>query len=170
KELRENIDDIDQYTQEVHHGYFSQDKAGRKDVKFVETSTGNSKKDDYTYELIMKDKERLLSFNSDLKFIFSHSALREGWDNPNVFQICTLNETYSDIKKRQEIGRDLRLAVSQYGFDINTLTVIANESYDVFCNTLQKEYEEDAGIRFGVIEDHTYANIVVFKDGKTEVR
>src|SRR5699024_12153428 len=103
KELRENIDDLDQYTQEVHHGYFSQDKAGRKDVKFVETSTGNAASDDYAYELIMKDKERLLSFDTNLKFIVSHSALREGWDNPNVFQICTLNETYSDIKKRQEI-------------------------------------------------------------------
>lgn len=171
KELRENIDDIDQYTQEVHHGYFSQDKSGRKDVKFVETSTGNSASDDYAYELIMKDKERLLSFNTSLKFIFSHSALREGWDNPNVFQICTLNETYSDIKKRQEIGRGLRLAVNQdgerqHGFDINTLTVIANESYDVFCNTLQKEYEDDAGIRFGYIEEHSFTNIIIVKDNQ----
>ena len=117
------------------------------------------------------DKERLLSFDSDLKFIFSHSALREGWDNPNVFQICTLNESYSEIKKRQEIGRGLRLAVNQkgerqQGFSINTLTVIANESYDVFCNTLQKEYEEDAGIKFGFIEEHTYSNIMVIKDGQ----
>jgi type III restriction enzyme len=169
KDLRINISDIEKYTEEVHHGYFSQDKAGRTDVKFVETSTGNAASDDYAYELIMKDKERLLSFDTNLKFIFSHSALREGWDNPNVFQICTLNETYSDIKKRQEIGRGLRLAVNQdgerqYGFDINTLTVIANESYDVFCNTLQKEYEEDAGIRFGYIEDHVFANITIVKD------
>lgn len=173
KKLRENIDDIDQYTNEVHHGYFSQDKAGRKDVTFVETRTGNAASDDYAYELIMKDKERLLSFDSNLKFIFSHSALREGWDNPNVFQICTLNETYSDIKKRQEIGRGLRLAVNQngerqHGFNINTLTVIANESYDVFCNTLQREYEEDAGIRFGYIEEHVYANIMVVKEGSEE--
>src|SRR5690625_2303293 len=100
RELRENIEDMDQHINDVHHGYFSQDKAGRKDVKFIETSTGNATSDDYAYELIMKDKERLLSFDSSLKFIFSHSALREGWDNPNVFQICTLNETYSDIKKR----------------------------------------------------------------------
>ena len=175
KSLRENIDDPRLEAAKVHHGYFSQDKAGRKDIKFVETKTGDSQNDDYAYELIMKDKERLLSFGSDLKFIFSHSALREGWDNPNVFQICTLNETYSDIKKRQEIGRGLRLAVDQegerqHGFDINTLTVIANESYDVFCNTLQKEYEEDAGIKFGVIEDHTYANIIISKDGETEER
>lgn len=173
KELRENIDDLDRYTQEAHHGYFSQDKAGSKNVKFIETSTGNSASDDYAYELIMKDKERLLSFDSNLKFIFSHSALREGWDNPNVFQICTLNETYSDIKKRQEIGRGLRLAVNQdgirqHGFDINTLTVIANESYDVFCNTLQKEYEDDAGIRFGYIEEHSFANIIIVKDNQEE--
>ena len=173
KELRENIADIDQYSKDVHHGYFSQDKSGTKDIKFVETKTGNSQNDDYAYELIMKDKERLLSFDSKLKFIFSHSALREGWDNPNVFQICTLNESYSDIKKRQEIGRGLRLAVDQdgerqHGFAVNTLTVIANESYDVFCNTLQKEYEEDAGIKFGFIEDHTYSNIIVVKEGKEE--
>src|SRR5699024_1044754 len=171
--LREGIADIEAYTENVHHGYFSQDKAGTKDVKFVETTTGNSARDDYAYELIMKDKERLLSFDSDLKFIFSHSALREGWDNPNVFQICTLNETYSDIKKRQEIGRGLRLAVNQegerqHGFDVNKLTVIANESYDVFCNNLQKEYEEDAGVKFGYIEEHVFANIIVVRDGQEQ--
>lgn len=173
KELRKDIDDLDQYANAVHHGYFSQDKAGRSDAKFVETKTGNSASDDYAYELIMKDKERLLSFDSDLKFIFSHSALKEGWDNPNVFQICTLNETYSDLKKRQEIGRGLRLAVNQdgerqYGFSINTLTVVANEAYDVFADTLQKEYEEDTGIRFGFIEDHFFANIVITRDGFEE--
>lgn len=173
RELRETIDDIGQYSKDVHHGYFSQDKSGTKDVKFVETNTGNSQNDDYAYELIMKDKERLLSFDSKLKFIFSHSALREGWDNPNVFQICTLNESYSEIKKRQEIGRGLRLAVNQegerqHGFAVNTLTVIANESYEVFCNTLQKEYEEDAGIKFGFIEAHTYSNIIVVREGKEE--
>lgn len=173
KKLRENIKDIDQYSKNVHHGYFSQDKSGRKDVKFVETKTGNSQNDDYAYELIMKDKEKLLSFDSNLKFIFSHSALREGWDNPNVFQICTLNESYSEIKKRQEIGRGLRLAVNQegerqHGFAINTLTVVANESYDVFCNTLQKEYEDDAGIKFGYIEEHTYASMIVMKEEKEQ--
>ncbi|MCR8969082.1 DEAD/DEAH box helicase family protein [Facklamia sp. 7083-14-GEN3] len=173
QELRAGMDDLDQEVRNVHHGYFSQDKAGRSDVKFVETSSGNATMDDYAYELIMKDKERLLSFDSKLKFIFSHSALKEGWDNPNVFQICTLNDTYSDIKKRQEIGRGLRLAVNQegerqYGFTINTLTVIANESYEVFADTLQKEYEEDSGIRFGYIEDHLFANLVVVKDGFEE--
>lgn len=173
KELRRGIPNIEQFAAEVHHGYFSQDKAGRKDVKFIETKTGNAASDDYAYELIMKDKERLLSFESNLRFIFSHSALREGWDNPNVFQICTLNETYSDIKKRQEIGRGLRLAVNQagerqHGFHINTLTVIANESYDVFCNTLQKEYEEDAGVRFGYIEEHSFANIMIIRESHEE--
>src|SRR5699024_7664837 len=173
-ELREDIHDLEDYTKSIHHGYFSQDKAGRSsDIRFVETTTGNAQRDDYAYELIMKDKERLLSFDSDLKFIFSHSALKEGWDNPNVFQICTLNETYSDLKKRQEIGRGLRLAVNQdgerqHGFSINTLTVVANEAYDVFADTLQKEYEEDTGIRFGFIEDHLFANILVTRDGFEE--
>ena len=96
--------------EEVHNGYFSQDKKGSwSDTK------GNSLADDDTFKLIMKDKERLLDINEPLRFIFSHSALREGWDNPNVFQICTLNETHSELKKRQEIGRGLRLSVNQEG-------------------------------------------------------
>ena len=94
----------------------------------------------------MKDKERLLSLEEPLRFIFSHSALREGWDNPNIFQICTLNESSSKIKKRQEIGRGLRLAVdNQYKRirgKLNLLSVIANESYDSFAKTLQKELQE----------------------------
>ena len=114
----------------------------------------------------MKDKEKLLSFDTKLRFIFSHSALREGWDNPNVFQICTLNETNSEIKKRQEIGRGLRLCVNQmgerlHGSAINTLTVMANESYEDYAKSLQHEYEDDEGIRFGYIEKHTFANISV---------
>ena len=122
----------------------------------------------------MKDKERLLSFDTKLRFIFSHSALREGWDSPNVFQICTLNETKSEVKKRQEIGRGLRLCVNQngerqHGFTINTLTVMANESYDQFAATLQKEYEKDEGIRFGIIENHSFANLPVKQpDGTTK--
>ncbi|MBQ3161620.1 MAG: DEAD/DEAH box helicase family protein [Oscillospiraceae bacterium] len=145
----------------VHNGYFSVDKKG----VFKDTN-GNTTSDDDAYNLIMKDKEKLLSFDTKLRFIFSHSALREGWDNPNVFQICTLNETNSDIKKRQEIGRGLRLCVNQtgerlYGSSINTLTVMANESYEDFAKKLQKEYETDEGIRFGFIEKHTFANITV---------
>ncbi|SNQ61009.1 conserved hypothetical protein [Candidatus Methanoperedens nitroreducens] len=101
----------------------------------------------------MKDKEQLLDINEPLRFIFSHSALREGWDNPNVFQICTLNETKSELKKRQEIGRGLRLPVDMSGnriqdSTINRLTVIANESYDDFARQLQSEIEEDCGVSF----------------------
>ena len=133
---------------ETHNGYFSQDSKGKiKDTK------GDTKADDDTYSLIMKDKEKLLNLDNSLRFIFSHSALREGWDNPNVFQICTLNETKSEIKKRQEIGRGLRLAVDQtgkrtYDQNINRLTVIANESYDDFAKALQKEIEDDCGVEF----------------------
>lgn len=132
----------------VHNGYFSQDRKGK-----LKDTSGETKADDDTYNLIMKDKEKLLSLENPLRFIFSHSALREGWDNPNVFQICTLNETKSEIKKRQEIGRGLRLAVDQsgrrtYDRNINRLTVVANESYDDFAKTLQKEIEEDCGVSF----------------------
>jgi len=133
----------------VHDGYFSKDTKGNlKDTK------GTTDADRSTYELIMKDKERLLSPEEPLQFIFSHSALREGWDNPNVFQICTLNESDSYVKKRQEIGRGLRLPVDTDGqriFDrsINVLTVIANESYETFAKALQDEIEEETGVSFG---------------------
>lgn len=101
----------------------------------------------------MRDKETLLSFGSPLRFIFSHSALKEGWDNPNVFQICMLNETRSPLKKRQEIGRGLRIAVNQEGRrvrdeNVNILTVVPNESYELFSANLQKEYEDECGIKF----------------------
>ncbi len=133
---------------DIHNGYFSQDSKGRD-----KDTSGETKADDSTYNLIMKEKEKLLGMDNSLRFIFSHSALREGWDNPNVFQICTLNETKSDIKKRQEIGRGLRLAVDQSGRrihdqNINRLTVIANEAYDDFAKALQKEIEEDCGVAF----------------------
>lgn len=134
--------------QMAHDGYFSQDRKGvLKDTK------GSTEEDRSTYERIMKDKERLLSSDEPLQFIFSHSALKEGWDNPNVFQICTLNEGESYVKKRQEIGRGLRLPVNEEGeriFDrsINTLTVIANESYEVFAKTLQQEIEDETGQKF----------------------
>lgn len=133
---------------EVHNGYFAQDKKGH-----FKDSKGETDADNDTYKLIMQDKERLLDLTVPLSFIFSHSALREGWDNPNVFQICTLNETKSELKKRQEIGRGLRLAVDQTGnriFDknINRLTVFANESYDDFAKQLQKEIEDDFGVVF----------------------
>jgi len=95
----------------------------------------------------MREKERLLTFDEPVSFIFAHSALKEGWDNPNVFQICTLNQTVSEMKKRQEIGRGLRLPVNQDGERImddtvNILTVVANESYEVYAANLQNEYRE----------------------------
>ena len=134
--------------EEVHNGYFSQDNKGR-----IKDTGGETQLDDDTYKLIMKEKERLLDVNVPLRFIFSHSALREGWDNPNVFQICTLNETKSEVKKRQEIGRGLRLSVNQSGqriFDrnINKLTVVANERYEDFAKALQNEIQEDCGVDF----------------------
>lgn len=163
--------DKDTIANQVHDGYFSIDTKGRGSSKqefFVDTS-GSTLADGDAYNLIMKDKERLLDLDTKLKFIFSHSTLREGWDNPNVFQICTLNETNSTIKKRQEIGRGLRIAVDQdgervYGFDVNTLTVMANESYEDFAKELQKEIEKEEGIKFGVVEEHSFANIPVFDE------
>lgn len=133
---------------QIHDGYFSTDKKGR-----LKDTSGETKADDDTYRLIMQDKERLLDINTPLRFIFSHSALREGWDNPNVFQICTLNETKSEIKKRQEIGRGLRLAVDQtgnrvYDRNVNQLLVVANESYEDFARDLQKEIQEECGVQF----------------------
>ncbi|MFH2045020.1 MAG: DEAD/DEAH box helicase family protein [Pseudomonadota bacterium] len=167
--------DLETTAQDVHNGYFAIDKkkttSGRS-VEIFKDSHGEGKAsaDESAYRLIMQDKERLLSFDTKLKFIFSHSALKEGWDNPNVFQICTLNETSSVMKKRQEIGRGLRIAVNQdgervHGFDVNTLTVMANESYEEFAKQLQKEIEEETGIKFGIIEKHIFANILVPTDG-----
>lgn len=160
--------DIETEVDKVHNGYFAQDKKG-----YLKDTKGDTTADEDAYSLIMKDKEKLLNFNTKLRFIFSHSALKEGWDNPNVFQICTLSEAKSEIKKRQEIGRGLRLAVNQagervYGFNVNTLTVMANESYEDFAKKLQSEYEEDGTLKFGIVEKHTFANIVIKKDGKKE--
>ncbi len=150
----------------VHNGYFSQDKG-----KFRDSKEGRpTKADDETFKLIMRDKERLLDIDTPLRFIFSHSALREGWDNPNVFQICTLNETKSDIKKRQEIGRGLRLCVDQNGErnlerSVNRLTVVANESYEAFSKALQSEIEEETGVKFeGRIKNARERKKVKFKD------
>ena len=138
----------------VHDGYFAKDKIGQwKDSRDTKGEGGRTKDDDSAYNLIMKDKERLLDPNEPLRFIFSHSALREGWDNPNVFTICTLNETSSEMKKRQEIGRGLRLPVDINGERVhdqntNILTVVANESYADFSRKLQTEIEQETGISF----------------------
>ena len=152
--------------EEVHNGYFSADKKGKwKDTK------GNTLADNDSFKLIMKNKEKLLDINEPLQFIFSHSALREGWDNPNVFQICTLNETHSELKKRQEIGRGLRLSVNQEGIriqdnNINRLTVVANESYEDFAKQLQSEIEEDCGVSFkGRIKNKRKRTTVKYRKG-----
>jgi type III restriction enzyme len=127
---------------------FTKRKGGR--IELEDSASGESKKDEAAYDLIMKDKERLLSFDTKEAFIFSHSALREGWDNPNIFQICTLHQTTSEIRKRQEVGRGVRLAVSQIGErthdpEVNVLTVVANQSYEDYVRQLQEEIHEEYG-------------------------
>ncbi|MCR5064501.1 MAG: DEAD/DEAH box helicase family protein, partial [Bacteroidales bacterium] len=137
--------------EEVHRGYFSIDKKGHA-VNSEVPKRGDGTSDDISaYDLILKNKERLLSFEEPTRFIFSHSALREGWDNPNVFQICTLRHATSEVAKRQEVGRGLRICVNQDGdrmdsqmlgadmFGVNKLTVVANESYNTFVSALQSE-------------------------------
>jgi len=164
--------DLNSTAKEVHNGYFSRDKKGRW-TDTAENNAGNRENAERAYNLIMKEKEKLLSFDTPLKFIFSHSALKEGWDNPNVFQICTLRDIQSERERRQTIGRGLRLCVNQHGvrvrgFEVNTLTVIATENYEQFAENLQKEIEEETGIYFGVVEMHQFAAIaVVSPDGQT---
>lgn len=136
----------------VHDGYFSQDKKGN-----YKNTRGDTQDDTSTYNTIMRDKEWLLSFACPLRFIFSHSALKEGWDNPNVFQVCTLIDQKSALTARQKIGRGLRLCVDQNGEriedrNINLLHVMANESFAEFADTLQKEIEEETGIKFGILQ------------------
>jgi len=155
--------DLDTAAADVHNGYFSIDKKGGW-TDTAETNQSNRDSAERAYNLIMKDKERLLSFDTSLKFIFSHSALKEGWDNPNVFQICTLRDIRTERERRQTIGRGLRLCVSQdgqrqRGFELNTLTVIATESYEEFAENLQREIENETGIRFGVVEKHQFASL-----------
>ena len=149
---------------DVRKAYFSQvKKAGR--TEFVDSSEKASKEDD-SYDLIMKDKARLLDHDEPVRFIFSHSALREGWDNPNVFQICALREMGAMVERRQTIGRGLRLPVvkTEDGFervaegDVASLTVVANESYQAFAKSLQKEYQ-DAGVSLGLVRDNEFARI-----------
>ena len=166
--------DLSQAAEEAHNGYFSIDrKGGWTDT--VENNQTNRDNAERAYNLIMKEKEKLLSLETPLKFIFSHSALREGWDNPNVFQVCALRNIRTEQERRQTIGRGLRLCVNQEGkrlrgFDVNTLTVVAMESYKEFAENLQQEIERDTGIRFGVVEAHQFAAIsVAGDDGQTTV-
>jgi len=155
--------------EDVHKGYFSQDKKG-----FTDAEGDNENAD--TYDLIMKDKERLLSLDEPTHFIFSHSALREGWDSPNVFQICTLRATKSLREKRQTIGRGLRIPVNQEGErvrnnSLNQLTVVVNDSYKTFAEKLQVEYEKECGVKFGVVTPDLIVDVVrngVFGDQSLE--
>ena len=176
--LNQNLVEKEKEAEICHDGYFSIDKksktSNKKDkFEYFKDTKGNTNADNDTFNKIMKDKEKLLSFSEPLRFIWSHSALKEGWDNPNVFQICTLNETNSEMKKRQEIGRGLRIAVNQSGervrgFDVNTLTVMANESYDDFVKGLQTEMEKEENIKFGIVNDHAFANIVIHYNDKED--
>ena len=157
--------DLSSAAEDVHNGYFSIDKKGGWSDT-AENNAGNRDNAERAYNLIMKEKEKLLGFDTPLKFIFSHSALKEGWDNPNVFQICTLREIGTERERRQTIGRGLRLCVKQSGervrgFEVNRLTVIATETYEQFAENLQKEYEAETGIRFGIVEQHQFAAIAV---------
>ena len=177
----------------VHGGYFSIDKKNSKGLKedeliLVEPKINKKEdkenedvsSDEDAFELIMKDKERLLSLEEPVRFIFSHSALREGWDNPNIFQICTLKKSNSEISKRQEIGRGLRICVNNNGdrmdydilekdfFNINTLTVVASESYDLFTKSLQNEIAENLSRKVYRIFDYKHFDGRKLKNQKGE--
>ncbi|MEO8149058.1 MAG: DEAD/DEAH box helicase family protein [Bacteroidia bacterium] len=154
--------------EQIHNGYFSQDKRTITPFEVVTNKT-NTQAEDSTFNLIMRDKERLLDMNEPLRFIFSHSALKEGWDNPNVFQICSLREMGSSRERRQTLGRGLRLPVNQDGdriFDenINKLTVISSEGYADFAVGLQKEYEDDCGVTFGKVNKNAFAKLSMLID------
>ena len=157
--------DVSHAAAEVHNGYFSIDKKGGW-TDTAENNQANRDNAERAYNLIMKEKEKLLDLETPLKFIFSHSALREGWDNPNIFQICALRDIQTQRERRQTIGRGLRLCVNQEGqrlrgFDANTLTVVAPESYEQFAENLQREIEAETGIRFGIVEQHQFAAVSV---------
>ncbi len=176
EEYTKYLDSFD--TGKIHSGYFSIDKKGQ-----VVDSAINDKKeylsfDEGAYDLIMKDKERLLSLSEQVRFIFSHSALREGWDNPNIFQICTLKHSNSEISKRQEIGRGLRICVNNDGdrmdyntlennfHIVNTLTVVASESYDSFAKSLQSEMSDSLTARpKNFVQENFIGKVLVNEEG-----
>lgn len=153
---------------ELRRGYFSvlRGKRGAPDGFKEVSKSGTTKAEDDAYELIMQDKERLLDENEPTRFVFSHSALREGWDNPNVFQICTLREMGAETERRQTLGRGLRLPVAKTddGYTrvadrgVATLTVVANESYTKFADALQREYK-DAGVEIGRVRKAEFSKI-----------
>ncbi|GFG54771.1 restriction endonuclease [Mycolicibacterium agri] len=157
---------LPQEPSELRRGYFSVLKGTKGAADKFQDTSGSTKADDDAYELIMQDKERLLDETVPVRFIFSHSALREGWDNPNVFQICTLREMSAETERRQTLGRGLRLPVAktERGYTrvadrgIATLTVVANESYMKFAEALQKEYK-DAGVEIGRVRKAEFSRI-----------
>jgi len=175
KPYRAYLDGID--AQKTHNGYFSIDKKTRRLVDPEVKSRSTETEDVDAYDLILKDKERLLSLDEPIRFIFSHSALSEGWDNPNVFVICTLKHSDSSIRKRQEVGRGLRLCVNQTGeridsganvHDINLLTVVASESYRDFTAGLQKEISESLSARPRKADEAYFTGKVIkTEDGAT---
>jgi len=162
-------------TEDIHKGYFSIDKKGQFMDSKEKRGEGGSD-DESAYDLIMKNKEKLLDLKESTRFIFSHSALREGWDNPNVFQICTLKHSQSEISKRQEIGRGLRICVNSKGermdasvldsdfFDVNKLTVVASESYDSFAKALQNEIVESLSERPVTLTIEVLNNRVIYNE------
>jgi len=146
-----------------HNGYFSIDK-NQRTVDTTETNKEGRASAQRAYELIMRNKEELITLENSLRFLFSHSALKEGWDNPNVFQICTLREMNTQMQRRQTIGRGMRICRNQkgervHGFEVNTLTVIATESYEDFARNLQHEIENETGIEFGVVKADTFRSL-----------
>lgn len=159
----------------THNGYFSVDKKGKSvDSKVAKSGENMGTTDDVdAYDLILKDKEALLSFDESTRFIFSHSALREGWDNPNVFVICTLKHSDNTVSRRQEVGRGLRIAVNQHGerqdnpatvHQTNVLTVIANESYKSFVSGLQKDIADTLSSRPRVADATYFENKIIHTD------
>ncbi len=176
KYLREMCSDVHR----VHNGYFSIDKKGH----FVDSKLerGSDETNDISaFDLIMKNKERLLSFEEPTRFIFSHSALREGWDNPNIFQICTLKHSNNDVAQRQEVGRGLRICVDKDGnrmdkellgsevFNVNMLTVIASDSYASFVSNLQNEMKENMAERPRKADDDYFKGKTIVVDGKKTI-
>ena len=153
---------------ELRRGYFSVLKGKKGTADTFQDTSGSVKADDDTYDLIMRDKARLLDQAEPVRFIFSHSALREGWDNPNVFQICTLREMGAEVERRQTIGRGLRLPVDQSGERVGDkgvaqLTVVANESYQAFARSLQNEYQK-SGVEIGRIRPQEFSKIPRIED------
>lgn len=180
KDYTDYLDSFD--TGKIHAGYFSIDKKGHEIDSKIDEKKEYLSFDENAYDLIMKDKERLLSLEEPVRFIFSHSALREGWDNPNIFQICTLKHSNSEISKRQEIGRGLRICVNNDGdrmdyktlesnfHNINTLTVIASESYDSFAKALQTELAETLTSRpKNFVQDYFIDKVLINENGEKYV-